>query len=453
MMRNLSRVLIIVLLFSTIIVYPIPSAISQTDYTEQISVTVIGNTAHWSINLKGGNITIPGLTEIENDIKGVSNYELLTLDSSKWIPEYEFFSASGYDILGIDTIPTSGIFLTVSSDNLQSAEKVADSLNEFLHLKFTIFSSTGNDYTFYSHIEFSQIQGKMWDAMPIWNGGAATLIDKNLFQFQDIPLFRFTAEKSSDGFTHSLSVGGFNRFAVAQQTFSLDRIFFGVNETQVSQEASSTIVDVNIIGGFVSYSGKGNVTNFSENKSAKVIQTLEPEDNFPRMRIDVAQVLPSVIITREIQKASLNEGEIATIGVRVRNIAPLGATPISNISINEDWWKDMTEFEFEDGETNRTLGHLAPQGQFTLAYSLRVTSSEVKEIIIPSSIISYSYDVQDEVVTDEAYANDLTLVLNDISPVINIFASVETSNPPILGTIPVNLTIQKIGRASCRERV
>ena len=445
MMRNLSRVLIIILLLSTIIVYPIPSAISQTDYTERISVTIIGNTAHWSINLNGGNITIPGLTEIENEIKGVSSYKLLTLDSSKWIPEYEFFSAAGYNILGIDTIPTSGIFLTVSSDNLQSAEKFADSLNEFLHLKFTIFSSTSNDYTFYSHMEFSQVQGKMWDAIPIWHGGAATLIDRGLFQFRDIPLFQFTAEQSSDGFIHSLSVGGFNRFAVIQQNFLLDRVFSGVNETQVSQEASSTIIDVNIIGGLVSYSDKGEVTNFPENKSAKVIQTLEPEDNFPRMSIDIAQVLPSVIVTREIQKASLNEGDIATIGVRIRNIAPLGSTPISNISINEDWWKDMTEFEFEDGETNRTLGHLAPQGQFTLAYSLRVTSSEVKKIIIPSTMISYSYDVQDEVVIDEAYVNDLTLVLNDISPVINIFASAEKSNPSILGSIPVNLTIQNNG--------
>ena len=122
MIHKFSRALIITLLLSTIIVFPVPSATSQTDYTERISATIIGNTAYWSINMKGGDITIPGLTEIENEISGVSSYKLLTLDSSRWLPEYELFSASGYNVLGFDTITTSGILLIVTSNNLQAAE-------------------------------------------------------------------------------------------------------------------------------------------------------------------------------------------------------------------------------------------------------------------------------------------------------------------------------------------
>jgi len=333
----------------------------------------------------------------------------------------------------------------VTSNNLQAAERIADSLSEFLQLRFTIFSSAGNDYTFYSHMEFSHVQGKLWEAIPVQYGGSATLVDKNLFMYMDVPIFQFSAEKGSDGFIHSLSVGGFKRFAIIQQQFSLSNILFGINNTRVSTEASSSIINVDIIGGFVDYSGTGIVTNFPENKSATVVTTLESGDFFPTMSFDVAQILPSIIVTREVEEASLNEGDIATIGIRVRNIAPVGSTPISNISINEDWWKNMVEFEFEDGETNRTLGHLSPQGQVTLAYRLRVTSSEKEEIIVPSSIISYSYNVQDEIVTDEANINELIFVLNDIGPAINIIASIETSNPPILGTIPVNLTIQNNG--------
>tara|TARA_B100000315_G_scaffold260214_1_gene320022 strand:+ start:363 stop:3011 length:2649 start_codon:yes stop_codon:yes gene_type:complete len=445
MINKLSRVFIVALLLSTIIVYPTPAAISQTDYTEKISVTIIGDTAHWLIDMKGGNITIPGLAEIEDEISGVSSYKLLTIEPSKWVSEYEFFSTSGYNVLGFDVIPTSGIFLIVTSDDLQAAEKIADSLNEFLHLKFTIFSSDGEEYVFYSHMNFSHVKGKMWEAMPVWYGGSATLVDRDLFQYRDVPIFQFSAEKGSDGFIHSLTVGGFKRFAIKQQEFSLSSIFFGINNTRVSPETSSAIIRVNIIGGFVSFSGKGNVTNFPENKSATVITTLESEEYFPTLSLDVAQILPSVIVTREIEEASLNEGDIATIGIRVRNIAPLGSTPVSNISINEDWWNDMVEFEFEDGETNRTLGFLAPQGQFTLVYRLRVTSSDKEEILVPSNLISYSYSVQDEVVTDEVNINELALVLNDISPVINIFASIEASNPPILGNVPVNLTVQNNG--------
>ncbi len=444
-MNKLSKALIFVLLLSTIIVYPTPSAISQTDYTEKISTTIIGNTAYWLINMTGGSITIPGLANIEDEISGVSSYKLLTLDSSKWEPEYEFFTTAGYNFLGFDAIPTSGIFLIVTSDNLQDAEKIADNLSEFLHLKFSIFSSAGNDYTFYSHMDFSHIKGKMWEALPVSYGGSATLVDRDLFQFRDVPIFQFSAEKNSEGFIHSITLGGFKRLAVIQQQFSLTSIFPSINNTQVSTESSSTIVNVNIVGGFISYSSEGNVTNFPKNKSASIITTLESGEYFPTMSFEVAQILPSIIVTREVEEASLNEGDIAIIGVRVRNIAPIGSTPISNISINEDWWKNMTEFEFEDGETNSTLGHLSPQGQFTLAYRLRITSSDKEEIIIPQSTISYSYDIQDEVVTDETSINELIFVLNDISPTINIFASIETSNPSILGTVPVNLTIKNNG--------
>lgn len=445
MMTKLSRGFIVMLLLSTIIIYPAPQVISQTDYTEEISSTIIGSTAFWEIKMKGNNVAILGLDEIEKELGDISSYQLLTLDSSKWVPEDEFFSSSGYDLLGFDVIPTSDIFLKVISNNLHDAEKLADLFSQFFHLRFIIFSSSGNEYIFYSHMEFNLIREKMWDAIPVEYGGSATLIDQELFMYRDVPIFKFSGEKGSNGFIHSVTVGGLQRNVIVQQKFSLNNIFPGINNTKISSEASSSIIFINFINGFISYSGDGEVTNFPNNKSATVIVNLDRGDNFPVMSIDVIQSFPSVIVIRDVDKATLNQGDIVTIGIRVKNIASLGSAPISYISINDDWWKNMAMFEFIDGETNRTLGHLAPQAEFTLTYHLRVISSEKRDIVIPQSDISYLYKIQNKEVQNTATFNELTLVLNDNKPIIGIIASVESSNSPILGTATVNITITNNG--------
>ncbi len=445
MLTKLSSGFIIILLASTLIIHSIPQVISQTDYTEEISTTIIGNTAFWEIKLKGNNISILGLDEIEKDFDNISSYQLLTLDSSKWIPEDEFFSSSGYNLLGFDVIPTSEVFLKVVSNNLQDAEKLADSFSQFFHLRFIIFSSSNNEYIFYSHMVFNLIQEKMWDAVPVEYGGAATLIDKELFMYRDVPIFKFSGEKGSNGFIHSVTLGGLQHNVIIQQTFSLNSIFTGINNTKISSEASSSIISINFINGFISYSGEGEVTNFPNNQSAKVVLHLEPTDNFPSISIDVTQNFPSIIAIRDVDKANLNQGDIVTIGIRIKNISPIGSTPISYISINDNWWNSIDMLEFVDGETNRTLGHLAPQSEFTLAYHLRVISSEKEEIIIPQNEISYLYKIQNKEVQNIASFNKLSLVLNGIKPVIDITASIDSSNPPILGKIPVTITITNKG--------
>ncbi|MFQ6134675.1 MAG: hypothetical protein ACE5KU_02525, partial [Nitrososphaerales archaeon] len=83
--------------------------------------------------------------------------------------------------------------------------------------------------------------------------------------------------------------------------------------------------------------------------------------------------------------------------------------------------------------------------EFTLAYLLRLTSSDQGEVVAPPSSVPYSYEVEGEEVKEVAKINQLTLILNDIRPAISIEASIESAAPPILRTTPVNLTIRNDG--------
>ncbi len=446
MVSKSSAALITALLLSTILVYQPPLVSSQTDYSEEVLVTIIGNSAYWEINLKGGNATIPELNEIESEASGVSSYQLSTIDASRWSPEFEIFSNAGYNLLGFDATPTSGILLKIKSNSFEAAERFAGALSRFLHQSFSKYTSSGGVYTFYSHMEFRLVKGKLWDAVPVQYDGVARLIDKDIFTLQGVPIFKVSGAKVDDGFVHIVTIAGLKQNVLSvQNEFKLVKLLSDINNTKASSVSSSSTVTINTIGSFVTYSDEGAVNNFAENRSATVTVTVEPEENFPDISLDLAQTFPAVIVTRDVDRAALNQGDIVTVGIRVKNAAPPGSTPVGNITVNEDWWKDIEKLEFVDGETSRSLGHLAPGAEFTLAYRLRLTSSEQGEVVAPPSDVTYSYEVEGGEVEESVKINPLTLVLNDIRPAISIEASVETGAPPILSTTPVNLTIRNSG--------
>ena len=136
----------VVLIITAILLMPLftssfPLAASAPDYTEDISVTLIGRSAYWAITMKGSNTTtITGLPNVENNASGVSGYSMAYMESSRWSPDFELFSNAGYNLLGFDTIPSSGIFLKVNADNEGSAAKFADSVGGLLQVQFSKFS-------------------------------------------------------------------------------------------------------------------------------------------------------------------------------------------------------------------------------------------------------------------------------------------------------------------------
>ncbi|MFQ6134717.1 MAG: hypothetical protein ACE5KU_02735, partial [Nitrososphaerales archaeon] len=286
-MSKTSTALTAALLLSTLLIYRPPSVASQTDYSEEVSVTIIGSSAYWAINMKGGNVSIPGLNEIERGISGVSSYQLLTMDSSRWSPEFELFSNAGYNLLGFDATPKSGILLRVKSDGFEPAEQLADSLSRFLHLSFARYSSSDGVYTFYSHMDFISVKGKLWEAVPVRYGGSARLIDKDAFTSQGLPIFKVSGEKVGGEFIHTVTIAGLKRNVIsAQNELKLTDILNNINNTKASSAASSSTITINTIGSFVSFSDEGNVTNFSENRSATVTTTVEPDQLFPSISID-----------------------------------------------------------------------------------------------------------------------------------------------------------------------
>ncbi len=417
----------------------------QSRYSEDISVTFIGSSAYWAITMKGSNsTTITGLPDVEKSASGVSSYSLSYMESSRWSADFELFSNSGYNLLGFDTIPSSGIFLKVNADNADSAAKFADSVGRLFQVQFTSFSAAGNLYTFYAQMDPFLTQ-KLFTAVPVVEGGAARLVDINIFYSQGVPIFKFAGEKTGGSFTHTVVIAGLRQNAVPlTNEFKLSGLLSKVSSVNASLTAASSTVSIRAIGGFITYADKGAVTNFLENRSSRVINTVDATKPY-ETTVDLALGFPTVVATRTIDKASLNQGDVATVVVRVRNAAPTGSTPVGNITVNDDWWRRIPALQLVDGESSRNLGHLAAGSEFTLVYRLRLTSADKGEALAPATTIAYSYPVQGTRVNETVKLNPVQLVLNDIRSALSVEASVATASYPILSSIPVNLTIRNVG--------
>ncbi|MCL5316734.1 MAG: hypothetical protein M1503_00510 [Thaumarchaeota archaeon] len=441
----------VVLIITAILLMPLftsslPFAASAPNYTEDISVTLIGRSAYWAITMKGSNsTTITGLPDVEKAASGVSSYSMAYMESSRWSPDFELFSNAGYNLLGFDIIPSSGIFLKVNADNAESAAKFAESVGGILQVQFSKFSSAGNLYTFYSHMDPFLTQ-KLFTAVPVLEGGAARLVDINQFYSLGTPIFKFAGEKSGGSFIHTVVIAGLRRNAVpATNEIKISDLIPNVKSINASLTAVSSTVSVRIIGGFITYADKGNVTNYVDNRSSKVLNTVAATKPF-ETTVDLAQNFPNLIATRTIDKVALNQGDIATVVVSIKNAAPTGSTPVGNITINDNWWQSVPALQFVDGESSRNLGHLAAgSAPITLTYRLKLNSADKGAALAPASTISYSYPIQGSTVVETVKMNALQLIFNDIHPAISVDATVAPTSYPILGAIPVNLTIRNAG--------
>jgi len=446
MNSKLKKVFSIILITLFLGSYQFTNAISQEDYEEEVVVTIIGSSAYWSINMKGGNITIPELKSVEEDIQGIMDFSLLTIDRTRWNPEFELFLATGYNIIEFEALPDSGIFLKINSDNEQSAQSLADRLSNIFALSFMRYSSVDNTFTFFSNMDFKLIKEKFWEIVPINQGGISRYMSKESFLLEEVPIFGISAKNVDGDFSYSIVIGGLESNVISSSNeFRLTNIMPNINNTKASSSAIRSSIVVNIIGGFITYNNVGEVKNHIENRTAVLSWQLEEEDNFPDIMLDVAQVIPSIVAVREVDRASLNQGDIVSIGIRVKNVGPISSVSLSEIFVNDNWWVNSDVFEFVDGETNRTLGYLAPGAEFTLAYRLRVNTDSSEQIIIPQSSINYIYKIEGGEIKEEVLLNQIFLILNDVKPAISIEALIDSSSPPILGSTIVNLTIKNNG--------
>ena len=456
MSSKVSSVFIAALLITAIFASYTPLAYSANTYSEELSVDVIGSSIFWMINMKGGNITLAGINGFESIASDVSSYSLSFLDSSNWSPEFELFSNSGYNVLGFDSIPSSGVFLKVKSANYDSAKKLADSLDALLYLSFSSYSSSQGSFTFYSHMDLDLVKDLLWDSVPYQYDGLARILGKDtFFSNTGVPVFKFSGERIGDIFLHAVSIGGLNLNVISTDSqFPIARLFSTINTTKTSPLASESSITVRTYGGLENYVSLGSsnisrstisVTNFPENISSRSVVVVPKGYFFPDMSVELSQSFPSLIATRSFDRGTLNQGDVVTIGVKVRNVAPAGSLSVENITVSDDWWKKSKLFELVDGEFSRSIGHLGAGGDLTLAYRLKLLSSEKGEVTAPASSTYYTYKVDELEVKKSTKFNQQKLILNDIRAVLSIDASIKESYTSIMGITPVNITIRNIG--------
>jgi len=453
---KVSSVFIVLLLITAIFTTYTPLAYSASTYSEELSVDIIGSSIFWMIKMKGGNITLAGINGIESVASDVSSYSLSFLDSSNWSPEFELFSNSGYNLIGFDSTPSSGIFLKVNAANSDSAKKLANSLDDLLYLSFSSYSSSPGLYTFYSHMDLELVKDLLWDSVPYQYDGLARILGKDtFFANRGVPVFKFSGERIGDGFVHTVSIGGLNTNVVsADNQFPIARLFNTINTTKTSPVTSESSIIVRTYGGLENYVSLGtsnisrstiSITNFPENTSSRSRVVVPKGYFFPDMSVEVSQSFPSLIAMRSFDRGTLNQGDVVTIGVKVRNVAPVGSLSVENITVSDDWWKESKKFELVDGQFSRSIGHLGPGGEFTLAYKLKLLTSDKSEVTAPATSIFYTYKADQSEIKKSTRFNQQKLILNDISAVLSIDASIKESYTSIMGITPVNITVRNIG--------
>ena len=154
--------------------FPIPDSHATHDYKEELSVSVSGDIAYWSIRLTDVNTTGVTSQNLDNSF-GVDSFSLSHYSQQgSFDPRFDIFTTHGFGLIN-SILPKDGALLVVKANSQENADKFASVLSEELKLGFLSYDSRKSnqlmDYQYYSHAEFDLIVGTLWDVFDNENSG------------------------------------------------------------------------------------------------------------------------------------------------------------------------------------------------------------------------------------------------------------------------------------------
>lgn len=448
--RGHNPVLLSVFVVSTLLLSLFPgtpaASAAEQEYSEELTIFTIGSLGYWRVGLHGGNITLSGLNSIESGSSGVEGYTLFSSKHEQWSPFYEYFTKRGFGLLDYEIIPIEGMILTVSADNVESAQRFASQLSAIVEGSFASVNFGLDNSTFYSHIDFKRLVSKrLWGSIPSHYGGFAFLLDQASYFEDKMPMFIFKGERTSNGFTHSVILAGVRNGTISNKQFRLENVFRNAAKASTSSISSSSSINIVLQQNLVSSFKGFPFANDPERFRAVFQGSLSRGSLLPAIEASLVETLPAISATRTVDLGAPRKGQTVEVRVRVQHLSGEGAPPITDLSIKEDWWTPA--FDKVGGTTETTMTRLAPGEKFDLIYQLKA-KVDAPIAVAPSpaqNLIPYRYAIGNRTASNTVAMNPLTLRVNSLSPVISAEAAVPIANPKASTSMATTLLVKNTG--------
>lgn len=428
---------------------PVQQAHAQTPYTEKLNVYIAGSDALWFVTFGGINGS-SHLSALEST-PGLSWYNVTAIDTSGWESDFQVFGAEGYNLLQqflpVDYIPPQAMFLTVGSNSYTNASAAATALDSYLLTDFVSLSNGTGTYSFYSPVTFtSLVPATLLRFIPTSEGGFASAITSSTFSTSDSPFVALEGVKSSSGFDHSLVVGSITTSALdtSDRPSILSYFGSGVTSLKASKDSSSSMIQINTLGGIMSSSDKATVVNNNNNYTGSYTLKLATGQNVTQINATVVQQAAPLLATRAIDFGVLHtDGDLA-VTLTFKDLST--SETISNLTFSDDWWNGTGDFKFLGGTYSVSNDSLSPGGSTTPVYRLEYIGNVTGAVTIPASVVSYHYQERGATFNATTVMNPIRLSLGaDDAVVYAILTPVGSLGKVVGASQSMNVTVVNVG--------
>ncbi len=428
---------------------------AQVSYSESLHVDIAGSSALWFLTFQGINST-SGLSSFEST-PGLSWYNITLIDTASWIPAYQVFGPSGYNLIPVPFVPQQGAFLTVGSDSFANASAAASALDSYLLTAFVSYSNStsasSDNFTFYSPLSFASVVSKtLLPMVPSGEGGFADVVNASSFDTTGSPLIGLSGVKTSSTFERSLTVGSISGGALNSKNQPALLGLFGSSPSyiQAANKSTSSAISVTVLDGLMAAASGDKATVVNDNSSFSSTYSLQltPGEKVYSLNTTVVQAPGELLAYRTVYPGDLAHGDDLTVTDSITNLSPTYAITLNNFT--DDWWTQapysslfrlVVNASFPSSIGGNTSVPVTP------VYVLEYVGNSTGQITIPASTISYSFNAGGEEFVGEATLNPVPLSLGVQDADVFSYVKAAPELVPNVGE-SVNLTVVAVNEGN-----
>ncbi len=418
---------------------PLQQVQGQGTYSEKLNVFIAGSDALWYFSFNGINGSSK-LSALESTA-GLAWFNVTAVKTTGWKSDFQVFGPKGYNMLPVPFTPSQGLFLTIGSDSYADASAAASTLGSYLLTSFVSLSNGTGTYSFYGSLSFGDVvPSTLLSFLPASRGGFASAVSSSGFLSTLSPFVVLEGRRSASGFTHDLVLGSISASALDSSNRPNILGYFGstVASLKASSLASSSIIQIRFLDGMFRTTDSATVTHDTYTLG------VQSGKQVTRINATVVEVPPVLLATRAVDVGVLRTGDNLAITIALRNLSP--ATPISKVIFTDTWWNSVAGFKFAGGNFTAPSGTISAGGAVTPVYRLQYNGTATGSVVIPASIVRYSYLIGGSTFNATAVLNPIRLSLGKDDAIV--YASVTPSGgfgKPIGASQTFNITATNVG--------
>ncbi|MDG6999168.1 MAG: hypothetical protein JRN15_08650 [Nitrososphaerota archaeon] len=417
-------------------------AVSNSQYSENLSLYLTSSEALWKTDLSGGNISVGSVSVPQS----VSAYSLTLTRYSSWKPQFETFTKYGFALLGSNEPYPDAALLVINTTSSADATALANSLSQRFALYFQPLSSGPGYFTFLSVSSFTtELNTYFWKLVPQALGGFASMFTQQQLLSGDLAFFQ--VDYSS---TYSISFGTLS--PLSNTKFDLyTQLGVQASSYNYSSYSQSSTITVDVLGGLISNASVPWQNHFS-NFSASMTTSSTPNggnQTIPDLNATLDFAFPTIQAYRVVTPTlAPSHGAGVSVTIYVTNVSPQGTPVASNVFVNDSWiYSHQNDFNLTVPQTSGNQD-LASGQTMTVAYAFTVLASN-GTFTLPATPVTWQFTVGNSTVTQQVLLNPETMVVGGANtPILEATASLSGSSIQAGQPLAVNVTIANKGSGS-----